>query len=787
MIWHHLKLSFRELTKDKLNSIINIFGLSIGIASVLLLFIYIQHELSYDHFHKKKERIFRLISLLEDSGKPMVSHNICLRLNKEDFSKEVPELQELTQILTIQNGSIYINQNQFQQEIKCVDSNFNHVFSCNILHASSPDQLFTDSKSAAISKSTALKLFQTENPIGKSISISGQQITISSVLEDFPPTSHLSFDILLPLQFNGYDEYQGLEYFTYVLLQKNCDQIKALEKINRVHAQILERGFGDTEDTGSKTQALLDIHLNNKSLYSMGNSVQKNLIYIHLLLAILILCIATINYTNIIIIQYESKIHQIGIQKAIGANYFHLIKNFFIRTFSLSSIAILIGVILTEIFLPHFAKLMNRNLNVDFLSDYQFLLVLFILLFVISFLSALYPSIMVNKYKPVSIMKRNYSPQKGKYPLSKLLVIFQFTVSITLITAVIISQQQVQYMKNIDLGFQPSQVLSIGNISGKQQQSYQAIKDLLLQHPKVISVSASDHNTGVEGSFGGEIIRLFGSESSASLSINEYRVMPDYFSTLGFKFVHGNPFSKENFEHSHQLILNEKAVELLGIQEDPINQKIRFWEKEYSIVGVVQNFYYNSLRKEIEPIMFAKAFNLKYLLVKIQAQNQKQTIAQIQEILQKVDPFRTNDISYVEDNCREQYLKEEKSLHLNYYTSILSVLLALLGLYSLSLFMAHKRTKEVGIRKVVGASEWQIITLLFSSFAKWILLVFTISVPVSWFIMKNWLAQFAYRIEIGVSSFLIAGTATFLFALLTIFYQTWKTANQNPVESLRYE
>ncbi|PXY01070.1 hypothetical protein DF185_10480 [Marinifilum breve] len=787
MFWHNLKLSFRVFAKDKLNSIINISGLAIGIAAVLLLSIYVQHELSYDQFHTKKDRIVRLITLCEDAGKPLVPIVNCLRLTKDNFADKVPEIEQITQSLGPGNQSFYIDKNEFQLHSMSIDSNFHKVFSIQILHSASHDKLFRDHQSVAISRSTALKLFQSENVIGKSIIKSGQVLSISSVVEDIPTTSHFNFEILLPIQLDENDQYQGLEYDTYILLQENCNQELAKQKINEIHTKILDVGFGwSGEEVGSLTQNLLDIHLNKTKIKEIGGKSSMERIYIHLLLATLILIIAVINFTNILIVQSESKIHQVGIQKAVGATHVHLIKSFLVKTVSLTSISLVLGVIITEISLPHFSNLMNRELSSNFLSNPLFLIILLTCLLLISFITALYPSIMLSRFKAASIMKGNYNG-KGKNSLSKGLVIFQFAVAICLVTSVIISQQQIHYMKNIDLGFNPSQVISISNLSQSQRKQYHAIKDLLLQNPNIISVSASDHYTGMEGYFSGEILKLVGSENAKYKSIDEYKVMPDYFETMGFEFVYGNAFPKQNFDSLRNIIINEKAIELLEIKGDPIQQKVWFGEEQYSIIGVVKDFHNNSLRKKITPMMFSKAFMRNFILVKINEENQQRTIEEIKKVLAQVDPIRTNRISFAEDICRNQYRDEENSLQLSYYSSILSIMLALLGLYSLSLFMTNKRTKEIGIRKVNGASVLQIIYLLFSNYFKWITIAFVLATPISYVVMQKWLSTFAYHISIEILPFIIAGLACLLFALFTVGFQALKASRQNPVESLRYE
>lgn len=789
MFWYKLKLSFRSLAKDKLNSIINIFGLAVGMAAVILISIYVQHELSYDKFNTKHERVYKLISLLNDAGKKLVPYEIGLRLTHKNFSDNIPEIEEITQILQGGTQNAKINSKHFTQ-IHClyVDTNFHKVFTLNPIPGQST-QLFSNPNGVIINASTAVKFFGTTNAIGKELEMSGRLLTVNAVVKDLPLASHYDFDMLLP--FSGYPQQAGhksLEYNTYILLKQGINKIETIKKIENKSAKMLDDAFGEYgEKTGAYLQKLCDIHLRSNYQQELKPGGHINTIYIHILLAFLILIIAIINFINIITVQYDGKLNEIGIKKAIGAERIDLIKDFLGRTTLMSILALLFGVILAEIFMPFFGNLMNRELAIDYLFNPLLYLGLPLMALFVGLVSGLYPAISITRYSPASIIKGKLPGNHGTNLLSRILVIFQFAASIVLISAVIISQQQINYMKDADLGFKPEQVIAITNLSESQKQAYSSIKQELLKIPKISSVGASLHRPGGGGS--GQIFRLYGTDIKNTKDFNEYRVRPGYFKTLGIQFVKGNAFTESQVDSCKGIILNEAAVKYLEVN-DALGSIVWFHGAKYEIQGIVKNFHYASLREKIAPLMFScfsDNWGIRYVLIKVKTNNMTDLISQIKNTFKKIDPERANFHLFIDDVCRNQYQAEERSQILTSYSSALSIILALLGLYSLTLFMVQKRTKEIGIRKVTGANEWEITSLLFSTFVKWFAIALVIAIPISYIIMQNWLEQFAYRISIGPLPFVFAGLITSVFALLVVGGQTWKAANQNPVDSLRSE
>ena len=787
MFLYKLKLCFRSLAKDKVNSIINIFGLAVGMAAVILITIYVQHELSYDKFNTKHERIHRIISRVNDAD-GITSLEICKRLTDDNFANQIPEIEEITQLFRGSKKNARVGDQQFTGiRYHYVDTNFHKVFTLEPISGQSI-HLLSNPNGVVMNATTAKKLFGTTNAGGKEFEMFGKLLKVNTVVKDLPLASHYDFDILLP--FSGFSDmasFKGLDYLSYVLLKQGIDETTTIKKIENRYTQILNNYFKEHgKKARSYLQKLSDIHLRSDYETKLKPAGNLNTIYIHILLAFLILAIAIVNFINVTIASYDEKLNQIGIKKTIGAERSDLIRDFMGRTLLMSSIALLFGIIISEILLPSFSNLVNRELRIEYLSN-PILYGLPSMTLLVGLLSGSYPAITITRYKPASIIKGNLQTGRGKNLLSRILLIFQFTTSFVLISVVINSQQQISYMKKTDLGFKPEHVIAITNISDAQAQGYSAIKQELLKLPEVSLVSASEGIPG--GRASGQNIHLNGANVEDSKNINQYRVGPNYFQTLGIQILEGQGFDESQIGNCKGIILNEAAVKSLGI-DDPLGSLIWFRKTRYVIQAVVKDFHYTSLQEKISPLMFTCIrYNgrIGHILFKMKTNDVSELLSKVKKVFKNSDPSRTNDHLFIDDMCRNRYQQEERSQALTTYSSVLSILLALLGLYSLTLFIVQKRTKEIGIRKVSGASALQITTLFFSTYAKWLTLSFIIAIPISWYIMNQWLEQYAYRTQIGVLPFLFSGLITAVFALLVVGIQTWKAANQNPVDSLRSE
>lgn len=785
MLWYKLKLSFRSLAKDKLNSAINIFGLAVGMAAVILISLFVQYEFSYDKFNTKYNHIHRLISQLGMENTQ--DYAINCRLNHEQFKENIPGLEEITQLYQGWECEIIHNEERFFNfKLRFVDDNFNKVFDIDFLRGN-PQKAWEDPKNIVINESTANVIFGKIDVIGSQVTLNGIDCTISGVTKDLPANSHYDFEVLAPLKYiYPLHAKSGMEFHTYALIKQSADEEIVVSNTLKEYRKIID-GFQESGyKTGAYFQKLSDIHLHSNNLQSITANGNFDIVLIYIFLAILILFIAMINFINIMTVKFESKIKEIGMRKAIGATRWELINLFVGNSILLSTIALLFGVILAEIFLPHFRHFVHRNLILDYSNNLLLSLGIPLLAVIVGVISGVYPAIFISKPSPSSALSGGGIKMNGKNVLTKLLVIFQFTISIVLISTLYILNQQVSYVKNTDLGFNPEKVIAIGNMNAKINQSYFSIKDELVKLPLIQHVSASDHIPG--GGTSGQAFTLLGQEKNNTKSFSSYRIQPDYFKTTGIELIDGKSFKETGGFHQKGIIINESGVKFLNIN-NVIGANVEYQGEIQEIIGVVKDFNYQSLHSKVKPLMFThNSFDMiSDILIRYQGNNLPKVLEETTQVLRKFDPGYVLNYTIIKDFCRNKYASEEESIQLMGYTSIISLVLALLGLYALSLFMVQKRTKEIGIRKVTGASEWQITSLLFSTFIKWLAIAFVIAIPISYYVMQNWLDQFAYHINIGSLPFVFAGMLSAIFALLVVGGQTWKAANQNPVDSLRSE
>ncbi len=781
MLWHNIKLTFRNLFKNLTNSSINILGLSVGMATVILIMLYVQNELSYDKFNSKHERIHRMYSTYHDNTGPR-----CMRLTSENFSSKIPEVEEVTQVYNYDQPIDY-RKNRFTEFSHLyVDSNFCKIFDLEFLYGH-PQKALSKLNGLVLTDECSKIIFGEINSIGKQVTINESIYTVEGIVKKLPITSHYKFDILTTMESNPWlEELRSLEFITYILFKENINTKLAINKSLVVYNQIIQNWFTKYGyESNGNMEPLTDIHLHSTISNYLGDQGDIVSILVLSTLAMLVLLIALINFINIMTVQYEAKMGEIGLRKAIGANRIVLIKQFLGSSFLYSFVALILGIILSEIFLNNFNVLIDRDLTPKYFHNPSLLLGLIGIFIFTGFLSGVYPALYLTKFHAAEIIKGNLTKRKGSLSFTKILVIVQFTISISLISSLLIIRQQTNYLESADLGFKPENVMGIVSLSQPLRRSFPAIKEELSKIPAIQSISASDHFPG--GGASGQGFYLLGKEQSSSMDCDEYRVQADYFETLGIEFKEGRSFNEDDKSDRYGIIINEAAAKMIDT-EHILGSKINYADTIYTIQGIVKNFHFRSLRSKIAPLLFSnRRFGLFTILIKYNTSNYKELEIKIESVLRKFDPSYNLNVINVEKSNRDRYHQERRTMKIAMYTSILSIIIALIGLYSLSLFMIQKRTKEIGIRKINGASITQISKLFLGLFSRWILMAFVIAIPISWICMNQWLDGFVRKIDIGVLPFLISGGATLLIALTTVFYHTWKSANQNPIESLRYE
>ncbi len=783
MVLFNIRLTLRSLRRNLLYSLITILGLAVGMAATILLFIYVQHEFSYDRFNTRAPRIYRMISILgQDKSWTMP---ICTRFRDSTFANQIPEVDQVVQFYAGGPTEVMINNQRFKNlDLLFTDPNIAKVFTLSFLDGN-PETALTDPSSMVVTDVIAKKLFGTTNVVGKTLAMDNKSYTISAVIRALPSTSHFSIELLVPINSVPFlNQLRGLEFNTYILFKEGANIQEGIKKCEALYSKQLADGFGESGyKTGCFVQKLTDIHLHSDFYSRLERPGSINRVYVYFVLALLILSVAIINFINLLTVQYEGKTKDIGVQKALGASRMAIVKQFMGKSLTFSFIALIIAAIMVEFTISGFGALVNRNLIVSYAGNPWLILILPALAAMVGVVSGVYPAFYLSRFSTLKVLKGTVNSSRGTNPFTRALVIFQFAVAIALISCIVVINSQISYMKSVDLGFKPDNVVGVSNLNRKLIRSYPAIKDALLKMPEITMVSASDHFPG--GGTSGEGIRVAGAD--ADLSINSYRVQADYFKVLQMHFRVGRPFLQNAQADSSAIILNEEAVRKLGIT-NPLTSDILYDGERVNIVGVVKNFYYSSLQEPIEPLVFTNhSFGLNYFLVRVANGQLKAGVKAIEKVMKQFDLGYDMEYRLVDDVCRNRYNSEEQTVELSTYASLLSLLLALLGLYALTMFTVNKRTKEIGIRKVMGSTRVQIVAMLVSVFVKWITVAFIISTPISYYIMQRWLQNYAYHIRLSIWPFLIAGLVALLIAVLTVGWQAFKAASRNPIEALRYE
>jgi putative ABC transport system permease protein len=791
MLINYLKIAWRNIRKQKLHSYINIFGLAIGLAATLLIFSFVQHEMNYDKFNKDAENIYRFVSDLtrpNGQGSKMV-----ININKvgPEIKSQFPQVEEMLRVKP--GGSVNVDfEKEVYSEFNClyVDSTFFNMFDYKLIRGSS-ESAMADPKGMVISKEVADKIFKDKDPIGETLEITQQTFRVTGVMENFPSQSHLQYDILLPLKAHPYyDHLGGMEFVTYIKIDEKSDNSKTREQIcQKADELVNERFKGSGYKAENSLQPLLDIHLKSTGFqydYRTNGDIQK--VYIYSFLALIILVVAVINYLNLFTARTEYRTKEVGLRKVMGAFRYDLIKQFLSESFLITIISFAIALGLVEIFIGKFGDLLGRNLSTGYFDDPVKLLYITLLVILVAVLSGYYPAFYLSRFNVIRVFRggKKSSGQKNKLTVS--LVVVQFIIAIFLISSVVIFNKQVRFMKSKDVGFNKEQVLVVKGMTKKLKESYEVVREKLLDNPKIKHVTTSQTIPGILNR-SGQTIYETGKPESSGISVKENRVSYDYIETFGMEMKAGRSFSKDYSNESRHFIINETAQKELGL-EDPVGKKISMRFIDGKIIGVVKDYNFASLQHGIAPTllsMYNQEYNKFFFSMKIAPGDYSETIDYVEKSMKEIDSEYTMDYFFLNDHFENLYKSEERSTTLVSLATILAMILAFLGLFALTSFTIIKRTKEIGIRKVMGASPGIILKLLSSNMLKWIGVASLIAFPLIYYFMNNWLQEFAYRINIQVWMLIVPAIMAVVIALLTTSTLTLRAANTNPAETLRDE
>ncbi|MEJ2635434.1 MAG: ABC transporter permease, partial [Calditrichia bacterium] len=741
------KSFIRTIKAHKWTSFVTIFGFAVGLAAALLLLIFIQHELSYDRQWPNADRIYRLNTAVMENNS-QVEYSISLRQAYTELPGMVPGIEAATQLYRTLNPEINFDNRRFRNlKIFYADSTFFRVFHMHAV-AGDPMQALQAPDALVLNQSTAKKLFGDANPIGQNVTVSEyvlpdkkQVFRVSAVVSDLPKTTHFNFDALLPMRANAYmDWLGGLEFFTYYTLKKNAPVKMTLENIDKAYSRLGEewaKSNGTSYSPKAKLIPLRDIYLHSQARYELGNTGDPRMIRIFAMLTGLILLIAIANFVNLFLVQGNRRSLETGIRKTLGATRLQLVRHFMKESFLFTAVSFIIALYVVSMLVTPFGNLVRRPLSMGALLQPDFFLVMIGLFLLTALLAGAYPAWYLSRQRPVQVLKGTGSKGKQKQRLRKGIVLAQFAICMLLLTNLLVLQKQVTYMNSMPLGFDARNVVSYQNLSPQLQKSFPLIKNDLQHYPDIKAVTGAHSRPGKGAS--GQSIKCFGKPDDSRISIREVRVQPDYLKTYDMQLMAGRGFDASRPTDRNAVVLNEAAVRELGLTE-PIGSQIVMFNDPMEVIGVVRDYHYASLRDPIKPEIFTyyrdQIFNIS---IRINTSEPHKTIAEINRVFAKYDAGYAPDYVFLQDAFIAMYGGEYRLIQLVSAGSILAIILTILGLASITAITIQQRTKEIGIRKTIGASSQEIVRMLVSSEIKRLLVTTVLSGLLALWTIQKWL------------------------------------------------
>ena len=790
MIKNYFLIAFRNIRKNIGFSLINILGLSIGITATLLILLWVQDELSFDRFHENAKNLYQVEEDQYYSGE--VYHvTVTPYPSGPVWKEEIPEIKDACRYQW-PSGMLFKYGEKAFYEGGCVavDQSFFSMFSFPLIKGDEQTAL-TEPFSTVLTDEMAKKYFGNEDPIGKSLLVNNKyEFTVTGVVEKPPKNSSLSFDILVPFDYlkevGQYDDQWGNNSIrTYVQLNENAITDSVNSKLTRI-----VRKNNPESTTDFLVFPFTRVHLHQYFGYGHDPGAIV-FVYIFSIIAAFVLLIACINFMNLSTARSANRAREIGMRKVMGGTRQNLIFQFFGESFLLTIISVIIALLLTGSILKNFNVLTGKELTFQHLLNYKFIVGLIILTFVTTFIAGIYPSVFLSSFKPVNILKGELSTGVRSGLFRKILVIFQFTLSVFLIIGTIVIYKQMIYMRNIDLGFNKEHILYI-YLRGDIKNNYYTLKEELLKNPNVIGVSATMHTpTHIGSNSGGadwdgkdpELLSLIGFSA----------VDFDYIETLQIEILAGRSFSKDYStdlatDSTGVFLVNEEVVKIMGV-ENPVGMRFDFLGLKGKIIGVMKNFHYQSARNKIEPLalVVSDVRWLNSMVVKIGPGDITKTMKEVTDAWNKIMPQYPLEYHFVDEDYDNMYRTDVRISKIIQYFTILAIIIACLGLFGLASFTSEQRTREIGIRKVMGARVIKIVYLLSAEFTRLVLISCLLAVPLAYFVMKRFLQEFAYHTHLDWWIFALAGITALVIAVLTVSYQAVRTSLINPAEALRYE
>jgi len=802
MLKNYLKIALRNFLKHKGFSFINIFGLAVGIACCLLILLFVVDELSYDKYHEKADRIYRAGLYGFIGGNEFNGVVTCAPM-AQTLVDEYPEVEASTRARNFGFPVFRYGDKVFSEErVFWVDPGFFNVFTVSFLQGD-PETALDNPETIVLTRSMALKYFGEEDPLGKTINADQRRdYLITGVIEDVPRNTHFHYDFLASL--STYPDsrspfWVSNNYYTYFVLREGTSEEIFAAKLNElvkkyVGPQIqaaagisLEQFYESGGAYSYFMQSVTDIHLRSHLEFEVESNGDISYVYIFSIIALGILLVACINFVNLATARSSSRAREVGVRKTLGSNRPQLIRQFLTETLIMSLLAVLLALLIVQLLLPVFNNLTGKQVTIPYLDNVFTIPLLLVLVVFIGLLAGLYPAFFLASFHPVAVLKTETPGSLKKSKMRNVLVVFQFTVSIILIVGTLVVQRQLNYIQNRDLGFNKEQIVIVKKTDDLSDR-LKTFKQELLNNANILGATNTGNLLGQ--SFGNSAFHLAGETGDETHLLWTFFTDADFAETYQVEMAAGRYFEEGREADSQAVVINETAVRDLGL-EDPVGAQIvafgqtREQEQSFNIIGVVKDFHFESLHTQIRPMIivpYGPDNRGRYVSVRIGPENVRETMGFIENTWKTFFEYE-----FMGEYFGRVYETDHRTGRIFLYFSILAIIIASLGLFGLASFVTTQRTKEIGIRKVLGASEPQIVVLLSTQFTKWVLLGNLLAWPAAYLLMSRWLRQFAYRGGISVLSFLGASAVVLVLALMTVSSQTLMAASANPANSLKHE
>ena len=809
MIKNYLKIAWRNIRKNKTFSIINIAGLAIGLACFILIAMFVMDEISYDRYNEKADRIYRVNSDIRFGGTEM-KLAVCSDPMGATLKKDYPQVEQFARIYAsrgsklIKKGDQYINEDR----VAHADSTLFDVFTLPAITGDTKKAL-NEPNTVVITESAAKKYFSTTDAVGKTLETNDNNSTlykVTAVIRDVPANSHFHFEFLFSMDNvdYGFGNFLSHNFQTYIVLKPGTD-FKAFEKnfIQVIDKYILPQAkqfmqinsMEEFAKSGNKLEYSLmpvtDIHLRSDRFPELSANGNIQYVYIFSAVAIFILLIACVNFMNLSTARSANRAKEVGIRKVLGTEKKSLVGQFLTESTVMVFLGLLLAIALVWGFLGYFNEMSGKSLNISTLFQPGYLVFLLALPLVVGAMAGVYPAFFLSSFQPITVLKGKINQGFRRDYFRSTLVVFQFFTSIVLIIGTIVVFRQLNFIQNRKIGFNKDQVLIIGG-TGALGNNVDAFRN---EVGKMSGVKSSSFAGYLPVSNSSRNDNTFSTEAVMTekngFNMQVWNIDYNYIPTLGMEMLRGRNFSPDFGSDSSGIIINEATAKVIGF-DDPVGKKLYSSEGSgnnipFTIIGVVKNFNYESLRQNIGPLCFRLGFNKWATAFKIGAADVKGLIGNIESEWKTMAPGMPFSYHFLDEAFENMYREEQKIGKIGLSFAVLAIFIACLGLFGLATYMAEQRTKEIGVRKVLGASVSNIVSMLSKDFAKLVLIAAVVAFPIAWFAMNWWLQDFAYRINIGWWIFIAAAVITLLIALCTVIFQAVKAAVANPVQSLRTE